>query len=303
MQQPWVAIQRNPTSGAGKRTQPIHDLIRRLREIGIRPRLFSSRVDFDAAVTDPARRPHLLAAVAAGGDGTVLDLVNRHPQLPLCVLPLGTENLLAKNLNIPRGGRAVADMIARGHRRRLDLGQLNGRHFLVMASLGLDAEVVQQVHAGRRGGHVRHISYIGPILKSLWRFRPQTLRVTVDESPVVYEGQWVIVANLASYALNLGVVPNADGGDGVLDARVFSFRSVPGLLRMVWSIWRGTHESSTDVVRLTGRQFRIESDTPVPLQADGDPAGMTPAEITIQPFAVEFIVPGEEQRAAGGCPS
>lgn len=291
MPQPWVAIQRNPSSGAGKRTQSIHDLIRQLRVLGIRPRLFSSRVDFDAAVTDPARRPHLLAAVAAGGDGTVLDLVNRHPELPLCVLPLGTENLLAKNLRIPRGGRAVADMIARGHRRRLDLGQLNGRHFLVMVSIGFDAEVVQQVHAGRRGGHVRHTSYIGPILNSLWRFRPPILRVTVDEDTVTHVGQWVIVANLASYALNLGVVPNADGGDGVLNARVFSLRSVPRLLQMAWSIWRGTHESSPEVVRLTGSRFRIESDTPVPLQADGDPAGMTPAEIIIHPLAVEFIVP------------
>ena len=289
--QPWVAIQRNPTSGTGKRTQPIHDLIRQLRVIGILPRLYSSRTDFDAAVTDPARRPHLLAAVAAGGDGTVLDLVNRHPELPLCVLPLGTENLLAKHLKIPRGGRAVADMIARGHRLRLDLGRLNGRHFLVMVSIGLDADVVHQVHAGRQGGHVRHISYIRPMMNSLWRFRPQTLRVTVDEDADVHEGQLVVVATLASSALNLGVVPNAHGGDGVLDARVFSVRSVSGLMQMVWSIWRGTHEHSREVIRLTGRRFRIESDTPVPLQADGDPAGMTPAEITIEPLAVEFIVP------------
>lgn len=293
MPQPWVAIQRNPTSGAGKRTQPIHDLIRQLRVLGIRPRLFSSRADFDTAVNDPVRRPQLIAAVAAGGDGTVLDLVNRHPELPLCVLPLGTENLLAKHLKIPRDGRAVADMIARGHRRRLDLGRLNGRHFLVMVSAGFDAAVVHQVHAGRKGGHVRHTSYIGPILNSLWGFRPQTqtLRVTIDEETVVHEGQVVVVANLESYALNLGVVPNADGADGVLDARVFSIRSVPSLLRMVWSIWRGTHEHSPEVVRLTGRRFRIESDIPVPLQADGDPAGMTPAEITIDPLAVEFIVP------------
>ncbi len=291
MPQPWVAIQRNPTSGAGKRTQPIRDLIRQLRVMGIRPRLFSSRADFDAAVNDPVRRPHLIAAVAAGGDGTVLDLVNRHPELPLCVLPLGTENLLAKHLKIPRDGRAVADMIAQGHRRRLDLGRLNGRHFLVMVSAGFDAAVVHQVHAGRKGGHVRHISYIGPILNTLWGFRPPTLRVTVDEGSVVHEGQVVVVANLASYALNLGVVPNADGGDGVLDARVFSIQSLSGILRMVWSIWRGSHEQSTEVVRITGRRFRIESDTPVPLQADGDPAGLTPAEITIDPLAVEFIVP------------
>ena len=291
MPQPWVAIQRNPSSGAGKRSQPIRDLIRHLRTLGITPRLYSRRVDFDAAVTDPQRRPDLLAAVAAGGDGTVLDLVNRHPELPLCVLPLGTENLLAKNLKIPRSGKAVAEIIANGHRRRLDLGRLNGRLFLVMASAGFDAEVIHQVHAERKGGHVRHLSYLWPILKSLWRFQPPTLRVTVDDSPNVSEGQLVIVANLSSYALHLRVVPTAQGSDGVLDARIFPARSLSGLLRSILSILRGTHERDPTVIRLTGRQFRIESESPVPLQADGDPAGTTPAEITIEPLGIEFLVP------------
>ena len=291
MPRPWVAIQRNPSSGAGSRSQPIHDLIRELRLRGITPRLYSRRADFDAAVTAPERRPDLIAAVAAGGDGTILDLVNRHPDLPLCLLPLGTENLLAKYLKIPRSGSGVAEIIARGHRRRLDLGRLNGRLFLIMVSVGFDAEVIHRVHAQRQGGHVRHTSYIGPILKSLWSFRPQNLRVTVDDSPVVHEGQLVVVANLSSYALNIGVVPTADGSDGLLDARVFTARTRTGLLRSILSVLRGTHEDDPAVVRLTGHTFRIESDRPAPLQADGDPAGTTPAEITIEPLGIEFIVP------------
>jgi diacylglycerol kinase (ATP) len=287
----WVAIQRNPSSGAGPRSLPIRDLIRELRQRGITPRLFSRRADFDAAVTDPKRRPHLIAAVAAGGDGTILDLVNRHPDLPMCLLPLGTENLLAKSLQIPHSGREVAEIIARGQRRRLDLGRLNGRLFLIMVSAGFDAEVIHRVHAERRGGHVRHTSYIGPILKSWWNFRPQTLRVTVDDAPVVHECQLVVVANLSSYALQIGVVPTADGSDGLLDARLFTARTRTGLLRTILSVLRGTHEHDPAVIRLTGRKFCIESDRPAPLQADGDPTGLTPAKITVEPSAVEFIVP------------
>ena len=291
MPSPWVAIQRNPSSGSGKRRHLIRELIRSLRSRGITPRLYSQRADFDAAVTDPARRPHLVAAVAAGGDGTVLDLVNRHGDLPLCVLPTGTENLLAKALRIPACGRTVAEVIARGNRRRLDVGKLNGRRFLIMASVGFDAEVVHAVHAHRRGGHVSHLSYLGPIWNAWWRFPSPQLRVTVDDSPVMYAGQFVVVANLSAYALNIGIVPTANGSDGVLDSRVFTLRSRGGLLRRFLSILRGTHEGSPDVIRLTGRRFRIESDTPMAIQADGDPAGMTPAEILIEPSAVEFIVP------------
>ncbi len=291
MPQPWVAIQRNPTSGAGQRSQPIRELIRRLQQLGITPRLYSRRDEFDIAVTDPERRPHLVAAVAAGGDGTVLDLVNRHPQLPLCVLPLGTENLLAKSLQMPRCGRRVAELIARGKRHRLDVGQLNGRHFLVMASVGFDAEIVHAVHARRGGGHVRHSSYIAPILRSLRHFQPPTLRVTVDDSPVEHVGQLVVVANLSAYALNLGLVPTASGTDGWLDARIFRVRSRLELVRQFFSILRGGQEQSASVIRLTGRRFRIESDAPAPIQADGDPAGMTPAILEVCPLAVEFIVP------------
>ncbi len=291
MTQPWVAIQRNPSSGAGKRCQPIRELIRHLSLLGITPRLYSRRSEFDAAVTDSARRPDLMAVVAAGGDGTLLDLVNRHPQLPLCVLPLGTENLMAKSLKIPSSGRTVAEMIARGNRRRFDLGLCNGRRFLVMASVGIDAEVVHQVHAHRQGGHVRHLSYLGPILKSLWRFRPPTLHVRVDDAPLVHTGQLIVIANLPAYALQLGVVPTAHGSDGILDARLFNPRTIWGLARCVFSILRGTHEQSTEVIRLTGRRFQIESDFPVPIQADGDPLGQTPACIEVVPLAVEFIIP------------
>ena len=291
MSQPWVAIQRNPTSGAGRRNQPIRDLIRHLSQLGLKPRLYSRRADLDEAVKDPTRRESLVAVVAAGGDGTVLDLVNRHPNLPICVLPLGTENLLAKAIQVPRCGKTVAEIIARGNRRRIDLASLNGRHFLIMASIGFDAEVIHQVHKNRSGGHIKHSSYIGPILNSLRSYKPQTLRITVDDSPEVHEGHLAVIANLSSYALNLGVVPTADGTDGVLDSRVFQIGSPVDLLFQFLSVLRGTHETSSSVARLKGRRFRIESDTPVPIQVDGDDAGTTPAEITVEPLALEFFVP------------
>ena len=291
MSQPWVAIQRNPTSGAGRRNQPIRDLIRNLSQLGFKPRLYSRRADLDEAVKDPTRRESLVAVVAAGGDGTVLDLVNRHPNLPICVLPLGTENLLAKAIHVPRCGKTVAEIIARGNRRRIDLASLNGRHFLIMASIGFDAEVIHQVHKNRSGGHIKHSSYIGPILNAIKSYQPRTLRITVDDSPEVHEGQLAVIANLSSYALNLGVVPTADGTDGVLDSRVFQIGSSVDLLFQILSVLRRTHETSSSVARLRGRRFRIESDTPVPIQVDGDDAGTTPAEITVEPLALEFFVP------------
>lgn len=296
MPQPWVAIQRNPSSGSGKRAGLVIDLVRALKSLGFQPRLYSRREEFDAAVNDPARRGSLVAAVAAGGDGTVLDLVNRHPDLPICILPLGTENLLAKAFQIPRCGQTVAEIIAAGHRQRIDAGWINGRRFLIMASAGFDAEVVHRVHAARGGGHVKHMTYIRPILQALWNFRPPVLHVTIDGQPAVHAGELVVVANLRSYALNLGLVPTASGTDGVLDARVFRTRSLWEMAVQFTRILTGQHEQTPQVIRLRGTKLRIESDAPVPIQVDGDPAGMTPVDIHIEPLAVEFIVPSTASR-------
>lgn len=291
MSQPWVAIQRNPSSGSGKRAGRVIDLIQALKALGIQPRLYSRREQFDAAVREPARREQLVAAVAAGGDGTVLDLINRHPGLPICILPLGTENLLAKAFGIPRCGKTVANIIAEGHRQRIDSGWINGRRFLIMASAGFDAEVVQRVHAARGGGHVRHWTYVRPILNALFQYKPQKLRVTVDDQPTVHEGELVVVANLKSYALNLGLVPTAIGTDGILDARLFRTRSLWELLVQFARILSGRHERCPSVIPLHGKMMRIESDVLVPIQVDGDPAGTTPVEIRVEPLAVEFILP------------
>ncbi|MCA9053728.1 MAG: acylglycerol kinase family protein, partial [Planctomycetaceae bacterium] len=116
----WVAIQRNRRSGAGRQFRAIHTLISELKRCGIAPRLFGQREELDRTVAMAAHPP--LAIVAAGGDGTVLDVLNRHQTLPVAILPLGTENLIARYYGVPkRDGEFVARMIAADCRVPLDL--------------------------------------------------------------------------------------------------------------------------------------------------------------------------------------
>jgi hypothetical protein len=113
-----VVIQRNPTSGTGKKRGELLSLVRRLKVHGFSPRLFSSRQRLDRYLSNPERRAEVFCVVAAGGDGTVGDVVNRCHGLPVAILALGTENLIARYLKLPRDGSAVADMIAAGRRIR-----------------------------------------------------------------------------------------------------------------------------------------------------------------------------------------
>lgn len=292
----WVAIQRNPTSGAGRQYGPLRELIARLRAHGIRPRLYSRRDELDAAVTDRAQRENLVAIVAAGGDGTLLDVLNRHSDLPIALLPLGTENLVARYFRIPRDGARVADIIAEGHIECLDVGRVNQRRFVVMASVGFDAEVVRRTHSRRRG-HISQGSYLRPIFGALREYMHPVLRISIDDDPTPLQARLVVVANLPAYALGLHVVPSAAGNDGFLDVRAFEQGSAYSMMRYLFAIGCRRHEGLPDVVLRRAQRIRIESDEPVPVQIDGDPAGCTPLTIELERALLRLIIPRERAAA------
>lgn len=290
MTAPWVAIQRNRSSGAGRQYRAICELIRELRQHGFRCRLYGRREELDRVLaSDRWGRPRAL--VAAGGDGTFVDLLNRHPDLPIALLPLGTENLAARHFGIPRrDGRFVARMIAAGRTQRIDLGRIGSRKFALMASCGLDAHVLHAAHAARRD-HITQLHYALPLMKSLWNYRYPMLRVYVDDSDEAITGGMVIVANLPPYALGMPLSPPSNASDGRLHVRIFPHESTFQLLLDLANVharwgrpWPGCRD-------LDASRIRIDSDVPVPVQADGDPAGTTPVVIDAVPDAATLIVP------------
>ena len=314
MSRPWVAIQRNPSSGDGLKRAEILALCTQLRNHGIRPRLFSRRERLAERLNRPDGHKDLVCLVAAGGDGTVSDLINRFPDLPLTLLPLGTENLLARHLGIPCNGRFVAELIARGTTRRIDLGLLNGRRFALMVSAGFDADVVHRVHANRRG-NIRKANYIQPFLDTLRTYRYPKLRVTVDGEgpPPAGRSRWrskasdgalfgrlVFVANLPEYALGLPIAGSAADSDGLLDLRIFERPSAFQMFRYLYNVAIRRHETLADVRVARVGSVRIESRLPVPLQCDGDPSGFTPAEISVLPGALTLFVPQNDGSQTAG---
>jgi diacylglycerol kinase (ATP) len=301
MSAPWVAIQRNPTSGSGLQRAELLHLVSRLRQLGIRPRLYSRQDRLEARLHNAEDLQKLVCLVAAGGDGTVRDLANRYPHLPLAVLPLGTENLLARYLGIPSDGRFVAGMIADGCTRAFDVGILNGRRFLLMVTAGFDADIVHRAHA-RRTGHIRKWNYLQPIWDSLRNYRYPKLHVSAEGGDLPGDqplsGRFLVVANLPAYAMGLPLAMSADGSDGLLDLRLFRRRSAFQMFRYLYKVLLRQHETLADVISGRATQVRITCETPVPLQCDGDPAGFTPAEVTILPGALRLIVP--KGPASGG---
>jgi diacylglycerol kinase (ATP) len=238
----------------------------------------------------------LRAVVAAGGDGTVGLVANRTPVgTPIAILPLGTENLLAKYFSAPADPVRLAESLAHGRIAQLDAGEANGRVFLLMAGCGFDAEVVRRMH-DQRIGHISHLSYFKPILDSICNYPYPEVRIHLLDSAgattaeSVIRAKWVFVVNLPRYAGGLRLVPQADGADGLLDVCTFREGSLLNGLIYLAGVIAGQHQSWEDCVTAQVRALRMEADQPVPLQLDGDPAGHLPVDIRVLPRRLTFVV-------------
>ena len=293
--QVWIAV--NPKAGSGTKGHLVSQLADQLRARNFEVKLMSDVDQLAEQSQQSWNTGTLRAVVAAGGDGTVGHVVNRLASgIPLCVLPLGTENLLAKYLQLPADTTSLAEIIEQGCTVHLDAGSANGRLFLLMLSCGLDADVVRRVHSQRRG-NITHIAYAKPILESLRTYKYPKLTIRVeghDEElhplPKEIECRWIFVVNLPRYARGLQLMPDAVGTDGMLDICAFLGGNWWNSLRYLGGVLVGQHRQWTDCQTFQTSRLHIAADSEVPYQIDGDPGGVLPVDIEIFPAHVTCVV-------------
>ncbi len=290
-----VAILLNPQAGpraAEPRAQRLAEL---LEKQGYQTELFTDL----AAAAAQANRWHaegrLRVLVGVGGDGTAGELINRADEgVPLTFLPAGNSNLLAVYFRLSKNPEVLCRTIAAGLLARIDAGQANGRLFSLMASCGLDAEVVQRLHE-RRTGHISLSTYGMPILKGIAGYGYPELRIQWDgecRAPAL-RARWLFVFNLPCYGGGVRIAPQADGSDGLLDVCGFRRgRLWPGLWYLA-TVLAGQHRRLGCCTTHRVRRLRITSETEVPYQLDGDPGGTLPLEIQVLPGRLTLLVPAE----------
>ncbi len=285
-----VPILANPRAGTGKSHRLILGLVSALRGRGLVPALCWQREEFTGLVS-AGGADDVRCVVAAGGDGTFVEVLNRAPGLPVTALPLGNENLIARFCGLDRSPDRLADAIAAGRLLRTDLGRADGRLFCLMAGIGFDAEVVRRVHRRRRG-HVNKFSYVVPVLQALGSYRYPSFEAEVVETGERLRGAMAFVFNVPRYALNLRLAPGADPADGRLDLYVFERPGAWNLLRYLRAALFGRQFRLPDCQHRTVAKVRLTSAAPVPVQVDGDPGGLLPASFEVVPRALTVVVAG-----------
>ncbi len=294
-----VLISRNPTAGARSGIPTVERLSALLADQGFLVETLTDVDELSSKAAQLSSADELRCVVSAGGDGTVAMLANRLPRdTPIAVLPLGTENLLSKHLQMKGGAEAVCRTICAGHAAKFDAGKASGQVFLIMAGCGFDAEVVHRLH-NERTGHIHHLSYAKPIWDSIQNYEYPELRVhceipatdSLDARVETITARWAFVVNLPRYAGGLRIAPLASGSDGLLDVCTFKDGSLWSGLRYLSGVILGQHASWDDCVTIRASRIRIESDEAVPLQLDGDPDGFLPTEIEVLPSYLTLLVP------------
>lgn len=233
-----------------------------------------------------------------GGDGTAMEVAGSlaGSGVPIGVLPGGTGNLLARALGIPRDvGRAVPALL-HGAVRQIDLGVVLGHRFAVAAGVGIDAAMVSETPAWmkkRLGVFAYTIIATRAALRAVVFRRFFLARVEVDGEMVERRAAAVLFANFGAILENrIAFGPDIVVDDGMLDCCIFSPAHLWDAMRIMWRVTRRDFRPDRAILYRKGRQFRIVTDPVLPVQADGELLGVTPADITVEPLAAHLLVPG-----------
>jgi len=228
--------------------------------------------------------------VAAGGDGTLNEVVNgiRSPDLPIAFLPLGTVNVFALEAEIPLKLEAACALALRGEPRRITLGKIDDEFFLLMASVGWDAEAVASVRPGLKKW-IGRLAYAVSALEVLLKGIQQPVEV-VTEGGGRSQGFGVVVSNCRYYGGRYVVTQEASMFHDQLHLCLIKQPGRMALLRFAGSLLlkRPLCPPLVEFMTLSRLELRGQG---VAVQVDGDAWGHLPVRIEAVPAAVSMILP------------
>lgn len=230
--------------------------------------------------------------IAAGGDGTFNEVINglALTGVPMALLPMGTTNVLAKELEIEEDTQGAVMRIINGREHTLSLGLINlqspplRRYFCLMAGIGFDGEAVWACN-DRLKRPLGKGAYILSGLKTLLRFCPELLTFSIDSRSFI--GYSAIIGKASKYGGNFKITPDASLFNKELYIYMMHNKRRLDILRYVLSILLGRHIGLKDTSYLKAIEISIEGRAKV--QIDGDYIGHTPATVRVVPDAIRVV--------------
>lgn len=236
--------------------------------------------------------------IAAGGDGTVAlvgDLLIDQP-FPLGIIPLGTGNLLTKQLKIPQKLPDALNTIVSPESRlvKIDTLAFDGHDYIMNVSVGVSSQIMVQTpsHEKKRLGFFAYLKYF---IQQILGLQLQRFNINIDGEEFSTLASEVMIANGRLIALDpLEWSEDVHIDDGELDLFTVRAANFKDILSFVISVFTKRTWRNPIVHHFKIKDFcQIETAHPLPIQADGDPFGETPLKVVVHPLSLNIIVPGQ----------
>lgn len=288
----------NPIAGKGRAVQMIGAIKSRFKDF---------IQSYEISITEAPEHATEIAKKAAsggeavriysvGGDGTLNEIINGiagFPNVELGIIPCGSGNDVARYLYPVIDPLKLIRVLPVSTSRTVDLGRLNKKYFLNIASIGFDAEVVLNRRYFKRFPLVSgSMSYILAVLTTLIKCKKYNLKITLDnKKPIEKEFLLTIFANGSYYGGGMLAAPSAKMDDGIFDFYLVESLTRRRILRFFPLFMKGKHENMEEVELARGTKAIVESNNPFPVNIDGEISLETLISIDLLPKHIKVLIP------------
>ncbi|MGY0694986.1 diacylglycerol kinase [Virgibacillus sp. FSP13] len=287
----------NPTSGREAFKKELANVLERFEIAGYETSAHATTCEGDAieaAKIAVERRYDVV--VAAGGDGTINEVVNglaeQDYRPKLGIIPVGTTNDFARALSIPRNIMKAVDIILDDHAMPLDIGKVNEHYFINIAGGGKLTELTYEVPSKLKT-MLGQLAYYMKGIEMLPSLKPTSVKIEYDGEVLEDDIMLFLVSNTNSIGGFEKLAPTAKLDDGYFDVIILKRTNLAEFIRIATLALRGAHLDHKNVIYTKAKHIKVETAEKMQLNIDGEFGGLLPGEFTNLKQHVELFVPEE----------
>jgi diacylglycerol kinase family enzyme len=205
------------------------------------------------------------------------------------VIPAGTANVLAKEVGLPLNWVEAAALLRTGRIRRIALGRVGSRPFILMAGIGVDAAVLGSVHGGLKALLGQGAFWIAGLRQAL-SYPFASFEVQAEGES--WQATYAVIGRAKNYGGGFQIAGQADLFSDDFQVCLFQTRNRWRFPRYFWSVVRRRHHRLPDVHQFRARSVLVKGSPQIGVQVDGELIGGLPQSVTLQPDALSLLIPG-----------
>ncbi|MDR2681197.1 MAG: diacylglycerol kinase family lipid kinase [Tannerella sp.] len=217
--------------------------------------------------------------IAVGGDGTVNEVARNllYTDVVLGIIPKGSGNGLARELNIPLDARSAVDVIFSGHATEIDACKANERLFFCTCGVGFDATISKEFAKAKHRGS---LTYVKDVVENYLNYKPEVYELNVDNHTIREKAFLITCANASQYGNNAYIAPNADIRDGKIDITILSPFNALDIGTLALQLFTKTIDKNSKIKMIRAKEAQIIRQKAGVMHIDGEPV-MEPEEINV----------------------